>query len=703
MSEEISSRTLSRYPLSLAGNPSRDPYFFVEYRSNLHPGVVKISDPRAMRSLLLIMDMYAASGGAASHFGGPSAFAEIVSALYAIAFSSPLGQTAGHGGGRSNREPWYEYFHIINDAGHCENIHYAVKANYGFAGLQFTDLWQFRSLNSPLTGHGECHIFPQGVLLSNGPLGSALAQSHGLALADAYQKKWNRVTITLASDGALMEGEAREVLASIPGFAQKGYLAPYLLIISDNNTKLSGRIDQDSFSMQPTFGALEVLGWKVVKVDRGHDLHYCYQAIYEAIQQALNNPREPVVLWCKTVKGFGHKASVDSVTGGHGFSLKSADQVWSVISEIYQADPIPKEFEVWCDELKRKENQGKSASYSSGNTIAFWKKLPSSKVQDGISKALIRAKKGGIPVLNITSDLPGSTGVLGFRKEFPGSSFDVGVAEANMVSAAAGCSKLGLVPVVDTFAQFGVTKGALPLIMASLSQSPVIAIFSHIGFQDAADGASHQSLNYLGMTLGIPHLEVWSLSCAVEAEKRVLLAIEEFWKLRQMGQVPPSYVFFLGRENFPIHYGNEQELASLSLRDPLICYRPHSTLKVLICAMGTLIPQALEAAHILDEKQIGAMVIHPGFLTRPQFSWWKGLLEQTKGRIVFMEDHQKIGGFSQNWTCQFLEQSIGLVPKYLGVQGEFGRSAYQAADLYDYFGLSYQHVVETVQNLVAEE
>ncbi|RYZ94270.1 MAG: hypothetical protein EOO68_20580, partial [Moraxellaceae bacterium] len=53
--------------------------------------------------------------------------------------------------------------------------------------------------------------------------------------------------------------------------------------------------------------------------------------------------------------------------------------------------------------------------------------------------------------------------------------------------------------------RFGVTKGALPLTMSSLSQAPVIAIFSHVGFQDAADGASHQALSYFAMVGSIPH------------------------------------------------------------------------------------------------------------------------------------------------------------------------------------------------------
>lgn len=94
-----------------------------------------------------------------------------------------------------------------------------------------------------------------------------------------------------------------------------------------------------------------------------------------------------------------------------------------------------------------------------------------------MSAALIRKRKEGLPIFSISSDLPGSTGTADFQKAFPECTQDVGVAEANMVSVAAGLSKEGFIPVVDTFAQFGVTKGALPLMMASLSQAPVMAFF----------------------------------------------------------------------------------------------------------------------------------------------------------------------------------------------------------------------------------
>src|SRR5207244_5956256 len=99
-------------------------------------------------------------------------------------------------------------------------------------------------------------------------------------------------------------------------------------------------------------------------------------------------------------------------------------------------------------------------------------------------KAAIEPAQEGYPVFSISADVQGSTGISLFQKSLPDRFIEVGVAEANMISTGAGFAKSGFIPIVDTFGQFGVTKGNLPLTMAALSQAPVIALFSHVGFQE---------------------------------------------------------------------------------------------------------------------------------------------------------------------------------------------------------------------------
>src|SRR6187401_1258574 len=184
---------------------------------------VIVGDPRATRALVALMDVHAVVGGAACHWGGPAAFAEIMAVVHGIMF------------GTTGRQ-WHEAYNFVNDAGHTENGIYALRANYGFDGMTFEDLKAFRSIKSKLTGHGESHLNPQGVLLSNGPLGSALPQAQGLAIADKVAKR-DRATIVTVSDGASMEGEAKEAFAAIPGLASKGKVNPFVLLVSDNDTR----------------------------------------------------------------------------------------------------------------------------------------------------------------------------------------------------------------------------------------------------------------------------------------------------------------------------------------------------------------------------------------------------------------------------------------------------------------------------------
>lgn len=663
----------------LAGHQNKKPQFAKTIK--LQSGEeVKAADPKATRALVALMDMYAVLGGAASHYGGPAALAELMSALHAVVFNEAEKQ------GKN----WFDLAHIINDAGHCENGLYALKANYSMAGLDLNALKKFRSIESGLTGHGEVHLFEQGVYLSNGPLGSAFPQSQGLALADRLAGVGDRTTFCVLSDGAAMEGEAKEAMAAIPGLAKKSQTSPFVLIISDNNTKLSGRIDQDAFSMNPTFNALEALGWKVIKVENGNDLQACTTHIEQAMQAALKNPQQPVAIWAKTVKGIGTKKTADSASGGHGFPCKSPTELPEFLKEIYGNDEVPGLFTSWIDELITIEKDIKAKA----------KPETGEKIQGGISKAMINAFKKGLPVVSVTSDLPGSTGVAGFRKEFPQASLDVGVAESNMVSAAAGLSKQGFIPVVDTFAQFGVTKGALPLTMAMLSEAPIIGVFSHTGFQDAADGASHQALSYMAMLASIPHVDLYSLSSSEEAEALMTQVIEDFADARVKGRKAHSSIFFLGRENFPKTFKTNENNITYKLGEAQVLKDNSTNSKnVMILTTGSLVGEALQAAEKLKAKNIGSIVVNQNSLNKINVSNFKTLLQKCEGRLVTVEDHQVLLGFGTFVAHQLAQSGVIFKMKSLGVHGEFGQSAYNAIDLYRKHGIDSDSIVRSAEAL----
>jgi transketolase len=106
---------------------------------------IKLANPKAVRSLLALMDLAAVNGGAACHWGGPSAMTEAWTALHGIMFKE---------------ENWFDHYNFVNDIGHAENGIYALRTVLGYGDLTLEALKGFRSMNSKLTGHGESHLFP---------------------------------------------------------------------------------------------------------------------------------------------------------------------------------------------------------------------------------------------------------------------------------------------------------------------------------------------------------------------------------------------------------------------------------------------------------------------------------------------------------------------------------------------------------------
>lgn len=666
----------------LAPTPSSGPKYSVRIR-NRTGAEVELADPRATRALVALMNVHAVNGGAACHWGGPAAFAEIMAAIHGIMFA-----TTGR--------PWHEAYNFSNDAGHTENGVYALRALYGFDGMTFDSLKGFRSIQSKLTGHGESHLNPEGVLLSNGPLGSSLPQAQGLAIADKLANN-DRVTLVTISDGACMEGEAREAFAAIPGLAAKGRLNPMVVVLSDNDTKLSGRISKDAFTMSPTFTADEALGWKVIRVAEGNNLEAVYQAIELAVESARANPKQPVLVHAKTIKGYGVKSTMESSSGGHGFPLANGEKIIEFVNEIYGGQ-TPEAFSSWAQTLRSDWEKAEAAKKAKAATAPADAKpvIKKDKVQTGLAKAAVKAAQEGLPVFSVSSDVQGSTGISLFQKSFPDRWIEVGIAEANMISVGAGLAKVGFIPIVDTFGQFGVTKGNLPLTMAALSQAPVIAIFSHVGFQDAADGASHQATTYFAAVSAIPHTCVIAPSCPDEAESLMLQAIHRYAADRAAGKDGESYLFFVGRENYPLTW---VEGAKYPWGKAQVLREGQD---VVLIGCGVLVNKAIEAGKALAALGIQATVINNPFVNQVDLETIGAAVQKCGGRLVTIEDHQLVGGMGAQVSHTLSNAGIAHRVNSLGIHGEFGQSAYLAEELYVKHGLTSAAMVEAAQKLLGK-
>jgi transketolase len=647
----------------LANTPSAKPKYAVSVKNSAGSEVI-CGDPKITRALVALMDLAAVNGGAASHWGGPAAMAESMSAVHALMFQN---------------KNWFEDYNFVNDIGHAENGIYALRANLGFGDLSFESLKGFRSIESKLTGHGESHLYPEGVLLSNGPLSSALPQAQGLAHADKLIGN-DRVTIVSMSDGASMEGEAKESMAAIPGLMKKGQLNPFVLIISDNNTKLSGRIDADSFDMSPTFESMKTLGWEEIKIENGNNLQDCFTGIEAAVEKAKAG--KAVFVWLKTVKGYGVKSTEEAASGGHGFPVKAySDEIINFVDEIC-AGNTPEELKTWAQELTVKPQADASSST-----------VKKEKAQAGLARGANRAVKEGLPVYSVSCDLAGSTGMKAFQTENPDRFVDVGIAESNMVSHAAGLSRAGLIPIVDTFAAFGVTKGNLPLIMASLSSCPMIAVFSHTGFQDAADGASHQSLTYLSAVSSIPNTKAIIVSTSSEAEELMYKAIKSIQEDREAGRSAQSYIFFVGRENYPVSIDDSLKY---DLGKAQVIKKGKDG--VIISAGATLF-KSIEASEELAKDGVDVAVINHSTVNDVDVKTLKNIIDTHGKKVITVEDHQVIGGLGSQIVHALKQDGLEFSVKSLGIKGHFGQSAYKADELYDKYGVGTKAIVSAFKEL----
>jgi len=432
--------------------------------------------------------------------------------------------------------------------------------------------------------------------------------------------------------------------------------------------------------MRPSFAAMRDLGWQVIEVADGHDLQGVYSAIEDAVARAKAEPSKPIFVWAHTIKGKGVKATEESGSGGHGYPLKSAGNLRPFCEEIVGGKLEQEPFASWLDELEAAQaaKDAKKKEAPAGP--------PASKVQAGFPKAMAAAAADGLPVVNVSADLQGSTGIAPFHADYPQFAFDVGVAEANMVSTGSGLSKQGYIPVVDTFVQFGATKGNLPLTMGILSQSPVIAVFSHCGFQDAADGASHQGLYYLSATGSIPHLTQYCPATAEEAEWAMGEAIRRFADAREQGATPDSVLFFCGRENFPVSIKPEGQGYAWGRALVVADTTADHQRSVTISAVGYMTCYALEAVDRLAQQGVGAVLLHNSTPNRPDVAGHQAALARTDGRLVTVEDHQIRGGAGSNLVTELARAGSAVTPRVLGVDEDFGQSAYQAVQLYDKHG-----------------
>ena len=280
------------------------------------------------------------------------------------------------------------------------------------------------------------------------------------------------------------------------------------------------------------------------------------------------------------------------------------------------------------------------------------------------------------------ADLAGATKTSIFQKAFPQRHFDCGIAECDMVAAAAGASTMGLVPFASSFAMFAAGR-AFEQIRNSIGYPHLNVKIgaTHGGISVGEDGASHQCCEDFALMRSIPGMVVMSPADDVEARAMVRAAYEH---------VGPVYMRF-GRSAVPVIHDETNYRFEIG-KGEVLCDGGD----VAIIANGLMVNEALEAAKALKADGISARVINMATI-KPLDDQLVLKAARECGRVITCEEHSVIGGLGEA-VCALLSEQLPTPVRRIGVNDEFGHSG-PAAALLKQFGLCAEHLAEVAQDV----
>ena len=301
--------------------------------------------------------------------------------------------------------------------------------------------------------------------------------------------------------------------------------------------------------------------------------------------------------------------------------------------------------------------------------------------RDSYGKALaaLGAKYENLVVLD--ADLAGATKTATFQKAFPDRHFDCGIAEADLICAAAGMSTTGLVPFASSFAMFAAGR-AFEQVRNSIGYPHLNVKIgaTHGGISVGEDGASHQCCEDFALMRSIPGMVVICPADDVEAQAAVEAAYH---------YEGPVYLRF-GRLAVPVFHDESYKFVigkGEVLKDGT---------DVAIIANGLLTYEAIKAGEALAAEGINAMIINMPTI-KPLDE--ELVIEAAKkcGKVITCEEHSVIGGLGEA-VCALLSEKCPTLVKRIGVNDEFGHSG-PAVALLEQFGLCAGNIVATAKEL----
>ena len=305
--------------------------------------------------------------------------------------------------------------------------------------------------------------------------------------------------------------------------------------------------------------------------------------------------------------------------------------------------------------------------------------------RSGFGAGLAELGRTNENVVALCADLVGSLKMDAFIEENPDRFFQVGIAEANMMGIPAGLTVGGKIPFTGTFANFS-TARVYDQIRQSIAYSGknVKICASHAGLTLGEDGATHQSLEDIGLMKMLPGMVVIN-PCDYNQTKAATLAIADY--------EGPVYLRF-GRPAVPVFMPEDQEFVigkAIKLTEGK---------DVTIVATGHLVWESLLAAEELEKEGISAEVINIHTI-KPLDE--EAILESVgkTGCIVTAEEHNLLGGLGES-VARTLALSKPTPQEFVAVNDTFGESG-TPAQLMEKYNLDAKAVVKAAKKVISRK
>lgn len=312
-------------------------------------------------------------------------------------------------------------------------------------------------------------------------------------------------------------------------------------------------------------------------------------------------------------------------------------------------------------------------------------KLEQKPTRDGYGLGLVQAGDENPNVVALCADLIESTRTEAFVKKYPERFVEMGVAEQNMASVAAGLSAVGKIPYITSYAMFSPGRNWEQLrTTVCYNGMNVKIIGSHSGVSVGPDGATHQAIEDIAITRPIANMVVIA-PCDVWEGQKAAYAISK--------TDGPCYVRYT-REKTPVITTND---TPFEIGKAEIFFESDKKPDVAIIACGPLLHNALLAAGELEKDGIAVRVIN-NHTIKPIDE--KTIIKAGKdaGAIVTVEEHQVQGGMGSA-VAEVLARNFPVPIEFIGVQNSFGESGLPN-ELIEHFGMGVSHIVGAVKKVI---